>query len=322
MANRYRQFMVFAVTAMLAVTTHAQTFPAKPVRIVVPAAPGGATDSFSRALAARLGERWGQPVLVENRPGGNQMIGAEAVVKAAPDGHTLFVSDASTFVMNPHLHRKITYDGVSSFTPITVLVSFPWVIAVNVAVPANSFEELVALSKAKPGTLTYGSFGTSSQINFEALNKQLGTDFTHVPYKGAAPAVTDLLSGQISMIMVTPLLVEPHARAGKLKLIAAATPVRIPRLPQVPTVAESGAPGYEAGTWFGLVGPANMPEPLVAQIYTDTMQVLNDAAFRDQHVTRQWFQVVGNTPADFAVQLKAEHARWGDTIRRVGMKPE
>ena len=188
--------------------------------------------------------------------------------------------------------------------------------------PANSIQELVALAKAKPGTLTYGSMGTSSQINFEALNQQLGTDFTHIPYKGAAPAVTDLLAGQISMMMVTPLLVEQHARAGKLKLVAAATPHRIARLPELPTVAESGAPGYEAGTWFGMLGPANMPEPLVMQIYADTMQVLNDANFREQYVTRQWFQVVGNTPADFAVQLKAEHARWGDTIRRVGMKPE
>jgi tripartite-type tricarboxylate transporter receptor subunit TctC len=295
----------------------AQPFPSRAVKIVVPTSPGGATDAFSRALAPRLAEIWGQAVLIENRPGANQILGADYVSKSAPDGGTLLVSDASSFVINPHLYKSLPYDGLRGFTPITVLVRFPWVIAVHASVPANTFQELVAYAKANPGRLSYGSFGlgSSAHISVDYLKHLLGVDIVHVPYKGAGPAVADLLSGQIQMMMVTPLLVEPHARAGKLRLVAAATAQRIPGLPDLPTVAESGVPGYEAGTWFALVGPAGMPRELVAKIYADTTKILGDAAFRDQYVTRQWFEAVGNTPEQFADYLKAEYARWDRLIK-------
>lgn len=294
----------------------AQPFPSRAVKFVVPTSPGGATDAFARALAAKLSETWGQAVLIENRPGANQILGADYVSKSPPDGYTLLVSDASSFVMNPHLYRKLPYDGVNGFTPITVLVRFPWVIAVHPSVPASTFQELVAYAKANPGKLSYGSFGlgSSAHISVDYLKHLLGIEIVHVPYKGAAPAVTDLLSGRIQMMMVTPLLVEPHARAGKLKLLAAATAQRIPGLPDLPTVSESGVPGYEAGTWFALVGPAGMPRELVAKIYADTKKVLGDAAFREQYVTRQWFEAVGNTPEEFADYLKAEYVRWDRLI--------
>jgi tripartite-type tricarboxylate transporter receptor subunit TctC len=214
------------------------------------------------------------------------------------------------------LYRKLPYDGVKGFTPVTVLVRFPWVIAVHASVAANTFQELVALAKAEPGKLAYGSFGlgSSAHISVDYLKNLLGIDIVHVPYKGAAPAVTDLLSGRIQMMMVTPLLVEPHARAGTLKLLAAATAQRIPGLPDLPTVAESGVPGYEAGTWFALVGPAGMPRDVVARIHADTVKILGDAAFREQYVTRQWFEAVGNTPEQFADYLKSEYARWGRLV--------
>jgi len=306
---------VFA--AVLATSVSAQSFPSRPVKIVVPSSPGGATDAFSRALAPRLSEIWGQPVLVENRPGANQILGADHVSKAAPDGHTLLVSDASSFVINPHLYKKLPYDGVNGFTPITVLVRFPWVIAVHASVPANTFQEFVAYAKANPGKLSYGSFGlgSSAHISVDYLKNLLGIDIVHVPYKGAGPAVTDLLSGQIQMMMVTPLLVEPHARAGRLRLVAAATAQRIPALPDLPTVAESGVPGYEAGTWFALMGPAGIPREIVAKIYADTSRILGNAAFREQYVSRQWFEVVGNTPEQFADYLKSEYSRWDRLIR-------
>ncbi len=294
-----------------------QSFPSRPVKIVVPTSPGGATDAFSRALAPRLSEVWGQPVLVENRPGANQILGADYVSKSAPDGATLLVSDASSFVINPHLYRKLPYDGLNGFTPITVLVRFPWVIAINASVPANSFQELVAYAKANPSKLSYGSFGlgSSAHISVDYLKRLLGIDIVHVPYKGAGPAVTDLLSGQIQMMMVTPLLVEPHARSGRLKLVAAATAQRIPRLPDLPTVAESGVPGYEAGTWFALMGPAGMPRETVARIYGDTRKILDNPGFREQYVTRQWFEAVGSTPEQFAEYLKSEYARWDRLIK-------
>jgi tripartite-type tricarboxylate transporter receptor subunit TctC len=294
-----------------------QAFPSRQVKIVVPTSTGGATDAFTRALAPRLSEVWGQPVLVENRPGANQILGADQVSKSAPDGYTLLISDASSFVMNPHLYKNLPYDGIHGFTPITVLVRFPWVIAVHPSVPANSFQELVAYAKANPGKLSYGSFGlgSSAHISVDYLKRLLGIDIVHVPYKGAGPAVTDLLSGQIQMMMVTPLLVEPHARAGRLKLVAAATAQRIPALPDLPTVAESGVPGYEAGTWFAMMGPAGLPRELVGRIYGDTMKVLDNPAFRERYVTKQWFEVVGNTPEQFAEYLKSEYARWDQLIK-------
>jgi tripartite-type tricarboxylate transporter receptor subunit TctC len=295
----------------------AQVFPAKAVKIVVPTSPGGATDAFARALAARLSATWGQAVVVENRAGANQILGADFVSKSAPDGYTLLVSDASSFVINPHLYPKLPYDGVNGFTPITVLVRFPWVVAVHASVPANTFQELVAYARANPGKLSYGSFGlgSSAHISVDYLKNLLGIDIVHVPYKGASPAVTDLLSGQIQMMMVTPLLVEPHARAGKLRLVAAATAQRIPGLPDLPTIAESGVPGYEAGTWFALVGPPAMPREVVAKIYADTAKTLADPGFREQYVTRQWFEAVGNTPEQFGEYLKSEYARWERLIR-------
>ena len=296
----------------------AQPYPSKPVRLVVPTSAGGATDAFARALALHLAEPWGQPVLVDNRPGANQIIGADHVAKSAPDGYTLLVSDASSFVMNPHLYRKLPYDGVRGFTPITVLVRFPWVVALHPSVPVNDFKSFIAFARVNPGQLAYGSFGlgSSAHISVDYLKSLLRLDIVHVPYKGAAPSLTALLNGEISMMMVTPLLVEPHARAGKLKLIAAATPERIPRLPNLPTIAESGVPGYSAGTWFALAGPAGMPREVVASIYGSVMNVMNNPAFREQYVTRQWFEVVGNTPEQFAALLASEFERWGRLIKQ------
>jgi tripartite-type tricarboxylate transporter receptor subunit TctC len=314
--RRPRPCLLAALLLAIAAPLAAQPFPARAVKIVVPTSPGGATDAFARALATRLSTSWGEAVVVENRAGANQILGADFVSKSAPDGYTLLVSDASSFVINPHLYSKLPYDGVNGFTPITVLVRFPWVVALNAAVPATSFQQLVALAKAEPGKLSYGSFGlgSSAHISVDYLKNLLGIDIVHVPYKGAGPAVTDLLAGRIQMMMVTPLLVEPHARAGKLRLVAAATAQRIPGLPDLPTIAESGAPGYEAGTWFALVGPPAMPRDVVTKIYADTAKVLADAGFREQYVTRQWFEAVGNTPEEFSAYLKSEYARWGRLI--------
>ncbi|HET7362881.1 MAG TPA: tripartite tricarboxylate transporter substrate binding protein [Burkholderiales bacterium] len=309
---------------LIAAAAIAQQFPSRPVKIVVPTTPGGATDALSRSIGARLSELWGQPVVVENKPGATQIIGGEYVAKAPPDGYTLIVSDAATFIMNPILHKSLPYDGLRAFTPITLLVRFPWVIALHPSVPATSFQEFVAYARAHPGAISYGSFGTGSSghISVAYLKNLLGIDIVHVPYKGAGPAVTDLLAGQIQMMMVTPLLVEPHARAGKLRLIAAATPRRIPRLPDLPTVAESGAPGYEAGTWFALAGPAGMPREVTDAIYADVSKVLREPAFKERYIDKQWFEVVANPPEDFAAFLQKDYERWEKLIRLSGVKVE
>ena len=311
--------------ALLAVSgALAQPFPSRPVKIVVPTTPGGATDALSRSLGARLSEIWGQPVVVENKPGATQIIGGEYVAKAPPDGYTLIVSDAATFIMNPILHKNLPYDGLRAFTPVTLLVRFPWVIALHPSVPAASFQEFVAYARAHPGAISYGSFGTGSSghISVDYLRHLLGIDIVHVPYKGAGPAVTDLLAGQIQMMMVTPLLVEPHARAGKLRLIAAATPTRIARLPDLPTVAESGVPGYEAGTWFALAGPAGMPREVTYAIYAEVKKVLQEPAFKERYIERQWFEVVANPPEEFAAFLQKDYERWEKLIRLSRVKLE
>ncbi len=315
---------IFLWALICAISAAAQPFPSRPVKIVVPTTPGGATDALSRSLGARLSEVWGQPVVVENKPGATQIIGGEYVAKSAPDGYTLIVSDAATFIMNPILHKSLPYDGLRAFTPITLLVRFPWVIAVHPSVPATNFQEFVAYARAHPGAISYGSFGTGSSghISVDYLKNLLGIDLVHVPYKGAGPAVTDLLSGQIQMMMVTPLLVEPHARAGKLRLIAAATPARIARLPELPTVAESGAPGYEAGTWFALAGPAGMPSEVTHTIYADVKKVLQEPAFKERNIDKQWFEVVANPPEEFAAFLQKDYERWERLIRLSGVKVE
>jgi tripartite-type tricarboxylate transporter receptor subunit TctC len=311
----------FASAVLWAAVAVAQPFPSRPVKIVVPAAAGGATDALSRSIASRLAEVWSQPVVVENRPGATQIIGGEYVARSAPDGHTLIISDAATFVMNPILHKNLPYTR-NSFTPITVLTRFPWVIVVHPSVPATNFQELVAHARANRGKLSYGSFGlgSSGHISMDYLKNLLGIDIVHVPYKGAGPAVTDLLGGQIQLMMVTPLLVEPHARAGKLRLIAAATRERIPRLPGLPTVSESGVPGYDAGTWFALAGPAGMPRELTHAIYDAVKKVLYEPAFKERYIDKQWFEIVANTPEDFTTLLGAEYERWQDLIRLSGVK--
>ena len=319
-----RRVALLFLTTALSLTALAQPFPSRPVKIVVPTTPGGATDALSRSIGARLSEIWGQPVVVENKPGATQIIGGEYVAKAPPDGYTLIVSDAATFIMNPILHKTLPYDGLRAFTPITLLVRFPWVVAIHPSVPASSFQEFVAFARTKPGAISYGSFGTGSSghISVDYMKKLLGIDIVHIPYKGAGPAVTDLLAGQIQMMMVTPLLVEPHARAGKLRLIAAATQNRIPRLSELPTIAESGVPGYEAGTWFALAGPAGMPRDVTHAIYNDVKKVLNEPAFRERNINKQWFEVVANPPDEFAAFLQKDYERWEKLIRLSGIRAE
>ena len=324
--NRRLSSSLLAALALVALPyfATAQDFPNRVVKFVVPTSAGGATDAFARSLGIRLGQSWGQPVVIENRGGANQAIGSDYVSKAAPDGYTLLVSEASSFIMNPHLYKNLPYNWFTGFTPITGLVSFPWVVAVNAAVPANTFQELLALAKQKPGTLSYASFGngSSAHIAVDYLKKITGTDFLHVPYKGAAPGITDLLSGRISMMVVTPLLVEGHARAGKLRLLAATTAQRIPQLPDLPTVSESGVPGYVAGTWMAFMGPPGMARDLVAHINADTLKVLNDPVFREQSINKRWFQVIGGSPEEFTGYLKAEHQRWGELIKVSGVSVE
>ena len=302
----------------------AQAYPSKPVKMIVPAAPGGVTDILARTVGQRLGEMWGQAVIVENRPGAGQIIGAEAVAKSPGDGYTLIVSDASTFVINPFLYSRLPYDALKDFTPVVVLCQASPVLAVGASVPVSNLQELIALAKAKPGALSYGSMGsgTYNHISMEQLKQMAGVDIVHVPYKGSAPALSDLLSGQIAVFLVNLSVVEPHEKAGKVKLLAAATSRRLALRPDLPTVAESGFPGFQSGTWFGILGPANVPAGVVAKIHADVTRILSAPDFREQNLTKLGLETEAITPEQFGQLIRADLERWGKLVKATGARAD
>ena len=315
------------LAVLLTLASHAaaaQGYPSKPVKMIVPASPGGVTDILARTVGQRLSDAWGQPVVVENRPGGGQIIGAEVVAKSLGDGYTLIVSDASTFVINPSLYGKLPYDPLKDFTPVVVLSQASPVLAIGASVPASSLQELIALAKAKPGSLSYGSMGSGiyNHISMEQLKQLAGIDIVHVPYKGSTPALTDLLSGQIAVFLVNLSVVEPHAKTGKLKILAAATAKRLALRPDLPTVSELGYPGFESGTWFGMLGPANMPRDIVAKIHADVTRILGAPDFREQNITKLGLETVAISPDQFAQLIRADLERWGKLVRATGAKAD
>jgi tripartite-type tricarboxylate transporter receptor subunit TctC len=247
----------------------AQTsYPTKPITIVVPASPGGVTDALGRMLAQRFTEAWGQQVIVENKPGANNQIAAEYVTKSAPDGYTLFIGPETTFVVNPSLYPKLPYDPVKGFTPISGLVTINHALIVNPDLPVKNVKELLALAKQKPGEINYGTFGvgSSGHLNMELFQAMSGAKFQAVHYKGATPALTDVVAGHIQMMFISVGSAVPQWKADKVKFIAVGAAKRMALLPEIPTVAESGLPGYEAISWFGLFGPPGMPADVVAKI--------------------------------------------------------
>jgi tripartite-type tricarboxylate transporter receptor subunit TctC len=313
------QAIVFIAAAFPAL---AQTYPTRAVRLVVASPPGGVTDILARAVAQGLGSAWNQPVVVENRPGAGQIIGADVVAKSPADGYSLLVSDSSTFAINPHLYRKLPYDPFRDFTPITALCEISPVIGVSAAVPVNNVRELIAMAKARPGTLTYGSVGSGSYMHIAMENfKQLtGTDLVHVPYKGSAPATAALLSGELSMMLVHLSTLDQQVKAGKVKLIAAATPKRLPSRPELPTVAESGVPGFETGSWWAVFGPGGVPAELVARIHESISKLIAAPEFRQQYMARFSFEPLEMTPQQLGEFMRRDHDRWGPLVRASGAK--
>src|SRR5215813_369436 len=311
----------FALTATAA---PAQTYPVKPVTIIVPAAPGGVTDALGRVLAQRFTEAWGQQVIVENKPGANNQIAAEYVAKSLPDGHTLFIGPEVTFVVNPSLYGRLGYDPVNDFVPITGLVTINHALVVNPALPVDSVKDLLALAKQKPGELNYGTFGigSSGHLNMELLQALAGVKFQPVHYKGATPALTDVMAGHIQMMFISVGSAVPQWKAGKVKLIAVGAGKRMPLLPEVPTVAESGLPGYEAVSWFGLFAPAGTPRPVVDKINAEVRRVFADPEFKKSFLDRQYFDSIAGTPEQLADYLKSEEQKWGEVIRDAKVKPE
>ncbi len=304
------------ICAAAAMPARAQTFPAKPVRFVVPFAPGGQSDVVARTVGQKLSERWGQPVVVENKAGAATTIGADFVAKAPADGYTILLAPAP-FVITQYAYPKLPYDSRRDFTPVTLLVTNPLVVAVNPArVEARTFAEFVALARKDPGKLAYGTPGNGSlpHLAVELFRLQSGIDTLHVPYKGGGPAVLDLVAGQIAFMFASPLEVMPNVKAGKLNVLGVTSDKRVSYWPDVPTLKESGYKEYEAYAWFGVVAPAATPKDIVARLNADIVAVLKSPDIAER-LAAQGADVAATTAEEFGRFLAAEHARWSAAVK-------
>ncbi|MEO8753828.1 MAG: tripartite tricarboxylate transporter substrate binding protein [Casimicrobiaceae bacterium] len=311
------------VLTMLAVTVaHAQEFPSRPVKVIVPFSPGGAVDGPMRIIAQELAKRWGVGVIVENRPGAGATIGSELVAKAAPDGYTLLLA-SQTNAISASLYTKLPYDPIEDFAPISLIGREPGVLVVNPALPVRSFKEFVTYVKERPGQVDYASSGNGSgQHLFMALLASMtGMKLVHVPYKGSGQATADLLGGQVPVAIPGTAGMVGHIKAGRLRALAVTGANRSPQLPDVPTVIESGLPGYEAYVWMGLLAPKGTPTPVVDKIYRDVVEVLATVEVK-AYMATAGIEVVGSTPAEFARFFRTERDQWAKVVRETGAKAD
>ncbi|MET0681144.1 MAG: tripartite tricarboxylate transporter substrate binding protein [Burkholderiales bacterium] len=301
----------------------AQTYPVRQVRIVVAYPPGGGIDVLARQLADRLGQQWAQPVLVENRPGGSTIPATELVARSPADAHTILLTTDSTFSINPHLFAKLPYSD-RDFTPVTQLILLQQLLLAHPSVPAKNLAELVALARAKPGALNYGSYGSGSQPHLaaETLKSKAGVDIVHVPYKGIGFAVPAAIAGEVQLTFSGIASSQAHVKAGRLNALAIGGPARSPLMSDVPTFAEQGYPEVETHAWFGLFVPAGSPRPAVDRIQRDLAAILNDSAFRDREIVGKGYDLVASTPEAFAAYLVRDREARGQAVKLSGARAE
>ena len=297
-------------------------YPIRPVRIVVPSPPGGGTDIVARVLAQHFSKGLGQPFFVENKPGAGNMIGIEFVARAPGDGYTLLFV-ASTLALNSVLYKKVPYDPVRDFTPITLAATAPNVLIVNPALPAQSLAEFIALAKKKPGAMSYGTpgIGTSPHLSMELLKSLAGIDIQHVPYRGTAAAVTDVIGGQIAATFANALSAKPQVDSGRVRALAVSGPKRIEALPSVPPVAQAGVPGYEAMQWYGMVAPAGTPSPVVARLNAEAVKALQSEEMKEK-LALDGAQPVGSSPGEFGALIRSELEKWARVVRAAGIEQQ
>lgn len=302
-------------------SAHAQDYPTRAIRMVVPSSPGGGTDLTARTIAPKLSELLGQQVVVENRPGGGTLIGNDIVAHAPPDGYTILMG-VSTLAILPNMHTKMPYDTLKDLVPVSQVVAVPNALSVHPSVPARSVKELIALAHNRPGQINYASagLGTSPHLCTELFKSMAKIDIVHLPYKGSGPAAVGVLAGEAAMMFSSVPSIVNHARAGRLRPLGVTTTKRTPALPDVPTIAEAGLPGYEAQQWFGVAAPGGTPQPIVARLHKEIA-----AALRDPKVAglfeNQGGIAVGSSPQEFAAYLRSELGKWARVIKEAGIKP-
>ncbi len=308
--------VVAALTAVaFSAVLHAQAFPNKPLRLVVPFPPGGGTDILGRILANKLSETLGQPVIVDNRPGGGGIIGSEIVAKSSPDGHTLLLSSAS-HAINPSVYRKLPYDTLRDFSTVSQVATVPIILVVNPLLPVNSVQDLIAYAKSKPGELNVAASTSGSVFHLaaELLKSTAGIDMVYVPFKGASPAVAALLANQVNVLFETPLTIVPHAKSGKLRMLAVGSLKRVSTMPELPTMAQSGFPEFNVENWYGLYARAGTPKAIIDRLNRDIVNALNQPDVRERFAS-QGAELIGNTPEQHDKFLKAEMAKWARIAR-------
>ena len=312
-----------AIAFTVGFTAHAsaQAWPTKPIRMIIPFPPGGTTDILGRVAAQKLGEALGQQVVPDNRPGASGNIGTELVAKAAPDGYMLLTAPGSTLTIHPSLYAKLGFDPMRDFAPITIIAAVPNILVVHPSLPVRSVKELIALAKARPGQLNYASTGSgqSTHLSMELFKTMAGVKITHVPYKGSAPAVTDLLGGHVSLMFDNMPSALPHVKAGKLRALAVSSLKRSPVAPEIPTVAESALPGFEVSVWFSVLAPAATPKTIVDRMNQILVKALQSPDVRER-LASQGAEPVGNTPEQFTQVMKRDLAKWAKVVKDADIK--
>lgn len=300
----------------------ATNYPDKPIKIIVPYPPGGFNDTLARTLGAKLQSAWGQTVVVDNKPGGATVIGLDAAAKSPADGYTLVILPFS-FAVNPAIFAKLPYDSQKDFTPITLAATQANLLVVPASSPFNSMKDLLAQARAKPGGMSYAStgIGSSNHLSMEKFKQMAGVDITHVPYKGSAPAVTDLIGGQVQVMFDNVSNVLPHVKSGKLKALAVTTRARSPMTPELPTVAEAGVSGYEVGVWFGVAAPGGTPKAIVDKLNAEIVKILNMPDVKEKFAA-QGVDSVGSTVEQFASHLQTQRTMWAKVVKDAGVTPE
>ena len=311
--------LAVAAAGALPLGALAQNFPTKPITIIVPFSAGGTTDILARIVGQGLTTELGQSVVVDNKPGAGGNIGGSLAAKAAADGYTLFMGTVGTHAINQSLYKKMPFDPVKDFAPLSRVATVPNLLVAHPSQPFKTVKEMIAYAKANPGKITFGSpgSGASPHVSGELFKSMTGTDLLHIPYKGSAPAMTDLLGGQTSVMFDNMPSAIQHVRSGKLRPIAVTTAKRSPELPNVPTIAEAGVPGYEATSWFGMFAPAGTPKPVLDKLHAALIKVLNQADVKKK-IAEQGGDVVAETPAQFAAFIQAESVKWGKVVKESG----